>query len=595
MTAATYDEQVTARARKALEVTLARGANSMWGAHAIMALAPDDEKIVEIVRKGLEVDAVRPGENLKGGPFHILPTALLLRRWEDQLPAEAMSIIKEFMLHGIHERGNTENHWLMYYTGELLGAELWEDEPIWWNGLSPRAMQEEAKRWILGMIERTALHGHHEFDSPGYHMEHMAPLIGLVCHTRDESFRHQVNQMLSLLVADMALEFFHGSWAGGHSREGYRQNTWSRVGPIQPLQYIYFGGLEFDPLLHCQGFAVPALASSYRPPALFADIAWGRDTAHVVKKTKAPRTIFRHVDRPAQPVRKYTYMSLSFALGTTQVGLPGAPAGPIDLVSWDLTWKGPKHQAKITCNHPYSHPGRFSAFLSDYPQSIGRSVGTGKPYLQYPDRLFGASPHERLMQHEGTAIALYRIPPEDETPFINIFLPKGIAWNERDGWLLGDAGDFYIALRPIGPYHWNSITEANASSIMVSEGDLIDGWLLRVEGNDIGLILEAAEADNFATFCQQRLAADLDLSGWPRDRRVSVSTINGEKLEMTYDGEHKIDDQPIDYASYPLYEAPGVEAPLNTGKMKFQHGEEKLDLDFGIDPQKPLLPMRVIG
>ena len=41
--------------------------------------------------------------------------------------------------------------------------------------------------------------------------------------------------------------------------------------------------------------------------------------------------------------------------------------------------------------------------------------------------------------------------------------------------------------------------------------------------------------------------------------------------------------------------APGVQAPLGTGKMAFRHGEDELALDFGIDSDAPLLPMRVIG
>ena len=570
----------------------------MWNAHAMLALEPDPAKIVEIVRRGLGKDSAAPGEKMSGGPFHILPAALLLRRWEGQLPDAAVAAIKEFMTRGIHERGNTENHWLMYYTGNLLAAEFWEDEPVWWNGFSPHAVQAEAKRWILGMIERTAVNGHHEYDSPGYHVEHTIPYIGLADHARDPELRDQAAKMLSLLVADMALEYFSGAWAGGHSREGYRQNTWTRSGPIQGLQYAYFGGLEFDPDRHCNGYIAPALTAGYRPPALFADMAWDRDTPHVVRKTKAPRTIYRHVARDAEPVRKYTYMSRSFALGSTQVGLPGAPAGPIDLVSWDLTWNGPDHQAKIVCNHPYRSSGRFSAFLSDLPQRIGRGVGTGKPYLQFPDRLFGASPYERMMQHEGTVILLYRIPADDDAPYVNLYLPKGTIWNEREGWILGDSGDFHVGLRPIGPYSWHQIREANDANIMVTHGDLIDGYLLRIDSRTPGLILDAVEAtdtDGFSTFCARRTRAPLDLNGWPRDRRVAVETIQGQKLEMVYDGPHRVDGETIDYESYPLYDAPGVEAPLGSGQMTFRHGSEELELDFGIDPGKPLLPIRVIG
>jgi len=245
-------------------------------------------------------------------------------------------------------------------------------------------------------------------------------------------------------------------------------------------------------------------------------------------------------------------------------------------------------QAKITCNHPYRGPGRFSAFLSELPQNIGCGVPTDKPYLQFPDRLFGASPYERVMQHEGTVVALYRIPPSDENRYLNLFLPKSIDWTERNGWILGDSGDFHVALYPIGPYRW----------VFIREENLIDGWLLRVEGEDVGLVLEVVEAEHFEDFGKyvgERASACPDLNDWPRAERVSVATWKGERLEMTYDGEHRIDGEAIDYEAYPLYGAPGVEAEMRTGKMAFRRGGERVELDFGIDPDAEMLPMRVIG
>ena len=571
---------------------------SLWSAHALMALEPDAQRVAEIAHRGLEDMASGPLGSLKAGPFQILPAMLLYCRWEAQLPLAAREDIEAFMTRGLLERGNTENHWLMYYAGNLLAAECWPDLETNWNGLPPEAMRREATRWILGTIERTARLGHHEYDSPQYHIEHMVSLIGLYEHARDGHLRRQVEQVLALLVADMALEYFRGSWAGGHSREGYRQNTWTRVGPIQSLQYLYFGGEEFDPDMHLHDFAVPVLVAAYRPPALLEEMAWDREQPHVVKKTKAPRNIFRHAERDAGAVRKYTYMSRSFALGSTQVNLPGAPAGPIDLVSWDLTWNGPRHQAKIGCNHPYRSPRRFSAFLSGLPQDIGRSVATGKPYLQFPDRLFGASPFERMMQHEGALIVLYRIPPDDKTPYVNLFLPRDTAWKERAGWLMGDMGDFYVALFAIGPYHWLEICEATHSNTMVGTGDLVAGWLLRLDEVNTGLAVEAVEAEeagDFDGFCAARAACPPDLSGWPESGRVALETRAGRRLEMTYDGEHCIDGEAIDYDAYPLYEALGVEAPLGSGRMCFRRGDAVFELDFGVDPEAPLMPMRVIG
>ncbi len=595
----TYQTEVDARAEQILQAAHERGSDrSLWGAHALMSHKPTDEEVVEIVRKHLWRKTDSPASGLLGGPFEILPCMLLLCRWENELPEEAVTLIRNFMTQAHLERGNTENHWLMAYTGMLLAAERWPDADFAWSGLSSEAIVAEATRWISGTIERSALLGHHEYDSTGYHIEHMTAYIGLYEHVQSAELRAQIEKMLTLLVADMALEYFNGAWAGGHSREGYRQNTWTRLGPIQPLQYLYFGGIEFDEVSHSQGFAIPSVIASYRPPALFAEMAWDRRQAHVVKKTKAPRTIYRHARENARPVRKYTYMGRSFALGSTQVGLPGTQCGPIDLTSWDLTWDGPNHQAIVVCNHPYASPDRFSAFLHGFPQSIGHAISTGKPYLQWPDRLFGASPYERMLQHEGSIVLLYDIPERDAHPFVNLFLPHGQNWREHDGWIFADLGDFYVALFPIGLYEWSDILEANSANILVREGDLIDGWLLRIKSATAGLVLEAVEADeveSFAHFCQQRVALMPDLSGWPDAKRVQVQTTTGHALDITHGGEHRVDGEVVDYEAYPLYEAPGVDAPMGAGRVKFVRGENTVEVDFGIDADKPLLPMRVIG
>ncbi|HJP29699.1 MAG TPA: hypothetical protein QGF95_04000 [Candidatus Latescibacteria bacterium] len=581
MTDTEYHRQVDARARQLLQACYDRGGHrSLWSFHAALACDGDPEELMEIVAREHEP-----------GPFNIIPGIHLLCRWEDRLPTAASEHIKSMFFDCLQQRGNTENHWLMVYAGNLLAAERWADEPLFWNGLPPAAMHAEASRWILGTIARMATVGHYEYDSTGYHNEHFIPYLALAEHGRDPLVRQQAGKAVLLLLTDMALEYFHGAYAGGHGREG-NVNTWTQVGPGQGLNYLYFGDEEFEPERHCQTYATPAAAAAFRPPALLARLALGRDTPHAVRKTKPPRAAYRHVDQGPEAVRKYTWISRSFALGSTQTGLVEAPVAPIDLTSWDLTWRGARHQAKICSNHPYRSSLRFSSFLPELPQRVGRSVGTRKPYLQVPDRLFGASPYERMMQHEGTIVVLYRIPADDDAPYVNCFLPRGATWCEQRGWIMSDQGDFYVGVRPIGPYRWEDIHEPG------KDGNWIDGWLLRIDDLNAGLVLEAVEKDqagSFDDFCRVRSGAHLDLTGWPEAGHVSVDSCAGTRLDMVYGGWHRVDGKDLNYEAYPLFGAPGVDAPLGTGKVTLCNGEETLALDFDIDPTVEPVPMRVIG
>ncbi|HCL30012.1 MAG TPA: hypothetical protein DIC52_16440 [Candidatus Latescibacteria bacterium] len=575
--------------RQAIIADMAPKASSLFGAQALFVADITDaaQRAEEIVLSNFGSQSASPFALAQMGCFDTFGAMFLLCRWQDDMTEPARQHIKKVMTGNIHGRGNTENHWLMHYTAQLLAAERFVDVDVWWNGLPREVFLAEAKRWILGTIDRTARIGHHEYDSTDYHGWHVLPMIALADHAQDETIRHQAGSMATLLIADMALEYFKGGWAGGHAREGYRENTWTAVGCAAALLYLYFGGPTFGPMQAQQQMA-PALTSFYQPPAILAAIANDRSKPRVVKKTKAPRNIYRHVHADAKPVYKTTYTSRSFALGTTQTGLPGAPAGPIDLVSWDLTWEGPKHEAKIVSCHPYVDPGRFSAFLSELPQDIGRTVPAAKPYLQFPDRLYGASPYERMMQHESSAIILYRIPVDDQHPYVNVYLPRSTTWRQQDDLLFGDAGAFFVTLRLIGEARWDSVHDA----------DFINGWILRLRGDNVGLVIEASEKeehddlDAFVSACSE---GSVDLSEWATGNKVGYTTRTGDRLEMTYDGEHMINGEPIDYTRWKLYEAPEATAEMASGIIQFNHAGESLTLDFEVDPAREMIPMRVIG
>lgn len=586
MDAETYTRDVDARA-EAMLAALLPGAATLWDAQALMAHGRY-EAAEQLVQQKLGRPVDSSGSVLASGTFDLVAAMFLVCRWPQELPASAVERMRRLMTRGVIDRCNTENHWLMYYTGNLLAAERWPDEPRWWNGHTPAQIHAEAKRWILGMIDRTVRYGQHEYDSPQYHLCYVFCTLALTEYAADAQVRGQAEKALLLYITDMALENFYGGWAGGHSREGYRKNTWQKTGDIHGLHYLYFGGEPADPSEHVTNMTGPALTSSWRPPVLLYRIATDRSTSHAVRKTRAPRTIYRHVEREAQPVRKYTWMSRSFALGSTQTGLPGAPAGPIDLVSWDLTWKGTGQTAKIVCNHPYRDARRFSAFLSELPQSIGRSVGGHKPYLQAPDRLFGGSPYERMMQHEGALIVLYDIPVDDAAPYVHAFLPRPVHWQEQDGWIFGALDGFHVALFPLAPYRW----------LEIHQDTQVDGWLLRMDSCRAGLVVEAVEADEageFTAYRDRRAAGPPDTSEWERANAVSVQTYHGHHLRLIHDGPATVDGQALDYAAYPLYDAPVISSAMNTGKVEIRHGNDRLSLDFAVDPAAGDIPMRVVG
>ena len=135
----TYNQQVSARADQVVQHRAGQGGGGLWDLNAHLATGMDDAEVVEIVRRSLSDQTDGWGGRPAGGPFHVYPCGALIARWPDQLPEEALDIIRNFMMDGVLERGNTENHWLMFYVGNLLAAERWPDAQCMWNGLSAEA------------------------------------------------------------------------------------------------------------------------------------------------------------------------------------------------------------------------------------------------------------------------------------------------------------------------------------------------------------------------------------------------------------------------------------------------------------------------
>ena len=132
-----YDSEVAARSLEVMQAIVDSGSLGVWTAHAFLELgAASPDELSDAIERYLEVPTFSSSESIAGGPFHVLPAALLVCRWESSLPTRAVERIRRFFLEGVIDRGNTENHWLMHYTGCLLAAERWSDAKTMWNGLS---------------------------------------------------------------------------------------------------------------------------------------------------------------------------------------------------------------------------------------------------------------------------------------------------------------------------------------------------------------------------------------------------------------------------------------------------------------------------
>jgi hypothetical protein len=114
----------------------------------------------------------------------------------------------------------------------------------------------------------------------------------------------------------------------------------------------------------------------------------------------------------------------------------------------------------------------------------------------------------------------------------------------------------------------------------------------------VGIVIEASEKDAYAdldAFAAAFTADTVDLSNWESQTKVGYRSLAGDQLEMSYNGDHRVNETVIDYDAWALYDAPEASAQLQSGVVELRHRGESLTLDFSVDPNRPMLPMRVIG
>jgi photosystem II stability/assembly factor-like uncharacterized protein len=105
-------------------------------------------------------------------------------------------------------RGDTENHYLLYYSALYLLSQKFPNLPgsEWFTGKSSRENLFEAKAHLNSWMDITTTIGQGEFDSPTYHTVFLVALLGLYDFVNDEKMRKKAHVMLDYLFADWAVE-----------------------------------------------------------------------------------------------------------------------------------------------------------------------------------------------------------------------------------------------------------------------------------------------------------------------------------------------------------------------------------------------------
>jgi hypothetical protein len=563
------DHGFSRRAQRLLEVLAEEGENSPFSLVAKIRLGRDRAGAIAIL------DSMTRDVSM-GGMFYAYSLMGAYLHTRDQLPDSMHAKVREAFRWRTMYRGDTENHWVMYYTGMYLAAQTWpgEDASRWFNGRSSTENFEEAKAWLDQWMRTASTIGQGEFDSPTYMCVFLSPMLVLYEFAADRAMKTRAQAMLDLLLADFAAEHLNGAYCGGHSRDYPDDIVNPLAAPATRVAWLYFGqpdtekweDARYRPRHRGSWETVFGALGSYRLPEIIYQIATDRALPYVHTETKRVRNVIRFGDVRNPPVYKYMYMTREYALGSLQGGI----LQPIQQHTWDVTFGTGKPNNTIFTLHPYYSWKELAMFFPEEMKFLAGEVDRYHLVYTNPDKWNSSSPFEQTLQQKNAIIVLYNIAPGEKHPHIDGFFPKNLDERETDptGWIFCRSGESYVAFRPLKPYEW--IEEKS-------------NWRFRSHELKNGVVVEVGSASSFASydhFKAEVRRTSLRFDDFDRRLTVDYTTTGGDRLHFTYGGRRSVNGKVLDFSSYRLFHGPFINAEVGSGIITLTHGGQKRVLDF---------------
>ncbi len=505
---------------------------------------------------------------------------------KDKMSAKTRKAVREAWRTYAPSRGDTENHWALYYTCLLLAAEQWPGEAgnTWFDGASSSEKAAESKEYLIHWIKLTTTIGQGEFDSPDYlHMFLIASTL-LAEFSTDPEMRKRGEMLTDYLLADYAVEHIDQLYAGGHSRIYERNLMQPKFCGASTIAYFYFA----TGAPQRSGWMLYPLLTSYRMPEIIYQIATDRSKPYVHREIKRVRHVIRYGEERNPKVFKTTYMTQDYALGS----LHGGMLQPIQQLTWSVKYRHGRPTSMIFGLHPYWSIYEIGMFFPEEMKTVMAAITASKTTYNNPDKWTGGSPFERTFQYKSTLLALYDIPAGTTSEHIDGFFPANLDERILDdsGWILCKAGDTYVAWYPLQPAVWSEEYQKAAAafnegtSSRANDGSLVlRNHRLRSHELQNGYVVEVQnreEAGSFEQFCAAVRSRIPEAVFSPDEVKVAYKTIHDDEMEFVFPDTRRLNGSTYELDNDKLFSGPYLNADHGSEKLKISHGKKELSLDF---------------
>ncbi|MBE36260.1 MAG: hypothetical protein CMI16_12030 [Opitutaceae bacterium] len=571
-----------------LAVNLHEGANLEWvKARLITANQPPAGAMFWMIPMVLFMQIAQDIENETGTPALTDDEKAFIRiLWKSYFPY----------------RGDTENHWIMYYVSQYLVAEMTPDggPELWYNGKSSAENMAEAREYIEDWIKITTSYGQGEYDSPNYIEEYTRPMALLAGWAKDPVLRKKGKMMMDYVLLDYAVENINGLYGGAHSRVYPRFLVQPSLSAAASHGWLIFGQGDY---LSSGGNMMIAL-SGYTPPSILLRIAHDRDNPYVHRELKRTRWRLRNAGPEAFdiggmttiPVYKYSYVHKDFILGSSQGGL----LQPIQQQTWSLLWHEDKPSGisnTMFSVQSYSSPFEGTMYFSTDWDTVTDLISRSKVDYDLEDKLEGGSPYEQVAQHQAALIALYDIPEGTRFPLIHTYFSRDLKNRVEDssGWIFSQGGPTYMAYRPLAPGVWKpvdwtdslkkglggyfSATANPKSGFEALVGDSESYVSYDLKNGYIVQVASASDFESYESFQTAVKALPLEYSMKPTPS-VTFTSLDGAVLTAEYGKLFSVDGKADDLAAWPLFDGPFAQAEPESESLEIIHDDERYLLDF---------------
>ncbi len=518
------------------------------------------------------------------GPFWMFPVVDVAFLGRDQLSPAAQQAIRDAWRDVMQLRGDTENHWAMYYTSLYLMSELYPNEPAdtWYNGKSSAENLAEARSYLISWMDLATTIGQGEFNPTHYIGEYAIPMLFLSTWAKDPAMRQRGHMMLDWIFAGLAESTLNGVLHGANARTDDTSviERWNALASY--FSWQLFGNTPPPAGYGGWGIYFATVAHNYQLPEVIYRIATDRDGDFLQRDLKRTRRRWRYSDVLSAPVYMTNFTRRDYAVGSYQGGM----ADPIQTHVWDVTWAVPDprgvHNTMFSL-HPESSAHDLQMYFTELPDQLVQSVTKeGKASYDSPDKFVGASRFEQVFQDLDTVIALYDIAPGTRFPHINGFFSKDLVnlTIDQSGWIFAEGGRAYLAYRPLAGYEMLPLETVKSSwtGERVASGDkrlysphLKNGTILQVAS--------ASDFKDFAAFETAVRALPLTFSLEPVPT-VKFTTLRGHTMEFTYGKTPILNGRPVDYSKWKLFEGPYLNAEKGSKRLTITHGNLQRVLDF---------------